>query len=197
MDLRHVETIFCLRANRQFSLFFVIIATHHRHFLTAIIMDGVVWWAASSKVQGHCTLVHDLFHKNSHWKPFHIFSCFFFYFPNSRITMRDADANGFFAFMRVVRSPPLLLTTFYSATRSVPWLPWLPSPDPSRSTTARHPHMVRYGDEEKSSIRASRRKANCATSLGQIFQTSRFDAVERAAKSKDIRSDKKIGNNKN
>lgn len=80
MDLRHVETIFCLRANRQFSLFFVIIATHHRHFLTAIIMDGVVWWAASSKVQGHCTLVHDLFHKNSHWKPFHIFSCFFFIF---------------------------------------------------------------------------------------------------------------------
>lgn len=125
-------------------------------------------------------------------KPFHVFPClfvcFFFVFLIQGLH-RETDANGFFAFMRVVRSPPLLLATFYSATRSMPWLPWLPSPDPSRSTTARHPHMVHYGGEEKSSIRVSRRKAKlrCVASLGQIFQTSRFDAVERRSREVDPR----------
>lgn len=118
------------------------------------------------KVQGHCTLVHDLFQKNprsSRCKPFHAFPCLFFGFPNSRTMPRDADANGFFAFMRVVRSPPLLLATFYSATRSVPWLPWLPSPRPIKvhNRTAPAHGTLHYGGEEKSSIRASRRKANC------------------------------------
>lgn len=125
----------------------------------------------------------------------------FFYFPNSRTTSRDVDANGFFAFMRVVRSPPLLLATFYSATRSVPWLPWLPSPDPSRSTTARHPHMVHYAMEAKKKARSAR----LAAKLTALHRSARFFRHRDSTRLNDVaakyidstRNNKRIRNNKN
>lgn len=97
--LRHVETIFCLRAaNWQFSLSFVIFATHS----SAFFRRCHYWWRDVQFDEPH----REKFKAAALWfmicftkilqpscKPFHVFPCLFFFvffcFSNSRTIPRD------------------------------------------------------------------------------------------------------------